>query len=205
MKARKTYVAIAGISAVLVIVGVVVIASAAAPGSSGQGSKVIPSGPVPGSQGANSTDIIRSPKIDESKYGPYNGEHVHAAFMIILDGRQLDFSDSKYQLKSRFIHVENNDGTTLHRHAAAVPFGDFIKSVGMDITDSCFTTDDGSKYCSSENGQLRTFLNRDEITSIANYVIQDKDRLLITYGNETDSQINNKLDALVEKTIITVN
>lgn len=145
------------------------------------------------------------PAIDESKYGKYNSEHVHAAFMMMVDGRQIDFSDSKYQLKSRFIHVENNDGTTLHRHATGVPFGDFLKSVRMDIVDRCLVLDDGSKHCDPDGSRLRFFLNRNEVSSIVEYVTQDRDRLLVTYGNETDGQIESYLAELQQRTIITVN
>lgn len=143
--------------------------------------------------------------IDESKYGKYNSEHVHAAFVIKIEGKQIDFSEDKYQLKSRFIHVENNDGTTLHRHATGVPFGDFLKSVGMNIVDRCFIRDDGGRYCENGNMKLRFFLNHKEVDSVTNYVIQNGDRLLIVFGNETDGQIEKELAELQKITIITIN
>lgn len=143
--------------------------------------------------------------VDESKYGQYNSEHVHGAFMIFVEGEQLDFSQDKYQLKSRFIHVENNDGTTIHRHATGVPFGDFLKSIGINIIERCLVLDNETKYCEHDNVKLRFFLNHNEVNSIMGYIIQNGDRLLITYGNKTDSEINAELADLQKVTIITVN
>lgn len=184
--------------AAIVIVGAVLLA----PKEPGSTDRPIT---LPANQTTTSVTNSSIIAIDESKYGAYNSEHVHAAFMMVVEGKQIDFSDSKYQLKSRFIHVENNDGTTLHRHAKGVPFGDFLKSVGMDIVGRCLLLGDGSKHCDQDGSRLRFFLNRTEISSIVDYVIQDKDRLLIIYGNETDAQIESRLADLQERTIITVN
>ena len=184
--------------AAIVIVGAVLLA----PKEPGSTDRPIT---LPANQTTTSVTNSSIIAIDESKYGAYNSEHVHAAFMMVVEGKQIDFSDSKYQLKSRFIHFENNDGTTLHRHAKGVPFGDFLKSVGMDIVGRCLLLGDGSKHCDQDGSRLRFFLNRTEISSIVDYVIQDKDRLLIIYGNETDAQIESRLADLQERTIITVN
>ena len=138
---------------------------------------------------------------NKSNYGPLGSEHVHAAFVVKLDGTPIDFSQPKYQVKSQLIHVENNDGTTLHRHATNVPFGEFLRSVKMDINKSgCFKSDDGNQYCNNGDKRLRTFVNGNEMnpSSIRDYVISsnDNDRILVIYGNENDAQIKQELDAL---------
>jgi len=142
--------------------------------------------------------------VATKNYGPYNSAHVHAAFVIKIKGQQIDFSQDKYQLRSELIHVENNDGTTLHRHATGVPFGEFLRSVGMGIEGSCFLLDNGTKYCGETDTKLEFFVNSGQVSSIADYVFNDKDRILVIYGNQTDSQIKNELDALNKITIITV-
>ena len=136
-----------------------------------------------------------------NNYGPVGSAHEHAAFAIKINGKQIDFSQPKYQVQSRLIHVEGGDGTTLHRHATGVPFGEFIKSVNMNIEDGCFTLDDGNQYCNNEVNKLRTFINGNETESINNYVINPNDRLLVLYGNENADQINQELAALREAEI----
>ena len=138
---------------------------------------------------------------NNNNYGPVGSAHEHAAFAIKIDGKQIDFSQPKYQVQSRLIHVEGGDGTTLRRHATGVPFAEFIKSVNMNIENGCFTLDDGKQYCNNENNKLRFFINGNETESINNYVINPNDRLLVLYGNENADQINQELAALREAEI----
>lgn len=133
-------------------------------------------------------------------YGPLGSAHVHAAFAVKLNGTQLDFSNDKYQVKSRYMHVENGDGTTLHRHAADVPISEFFKSIRMNTTDTCFTTDNKTEYCSNGNQNLEFYVNGNKTKSIANYVFNDDDRILIVYG-DSPLQVKQDLDQLQQQTI----
>ena len=139
---------------------------------------------------------------NNNNYGPVGSAHEHAAFAIKINGKQIDFSQPKYQVQSRLIHVEGGDGTTLHRHATGVPFAEFIKSVNMNIENGCFTLDDGKQYCNNDVNKLRFFINGNETESINNYVINPNDRILVIYGNENADQINQELAALRETEII---
>jgi dipeptidyl aminopeptidase/acylaminoacyl peptidase len=138
---------------------------------------------------------------NNNNYGPVGSAHEHAAFAIKINGKQIDFSQPKYQLQSRLIHVEGGDGTTLHRHATGVPFAEFLKSVNMNIENGCFTLDDGKQYCNNDVNKLRFFINGNETESINNYVINPNDRILVIYGNENADQINQELAALREAEI----
>jgi hypothetical protein len=131
-------------------------------------------------------------------FGPLGSAHEHAAFLVKVNGQNIDFSQPQYQVQSDYIHVENGDGTTLHRHATNVTFVDFLKSVKMDIDkkNNCLAFTNGTEYCDDENNKLRTFINGNSTGSISDYVLNNNDRLLVIYGNETDEQIANALDEL---------
>ena len=133
-------------------------------------------------------------------YGVLGSAHVHAAFAVKLNGTKLDFSDNKYQVKSRFMHVENGDGDTLHRHATGVPVAEFFKSIKMNATDSCFTNDNGTKYCSNGKQNLEFYVNGNKTKSIADYVFNDDDRILIVYG-DSPIQVKQDLDQLQQSPI----
>lgn len=60
-------------------------------------------------------------------YGPPNSDHQHASFAFVLNNSTIDFSQSKYQLQSPLIHVENKEGKTLHRHASDISMIHFFK------------------------------------------------------------------------------
>jgi hypothetical protein len=133
-------------------------------------------------------------------YGVLGSAHVHAAFAVKLNGTKLDFSDNKYQVKSRFMHVENGDGNTLHRHATGVPVAEFFKSIKMNVTDSCFTNDNGTKFCSNGKENLEFYVNGNKTKSIADYVFNDDDRILIEYG-DSPIQVKQDLDQLLQSPI----
>ncbi len=122
--------------------------------------------------------------------------HEHALFAVILDDQKIDFSQRQYQVQSQFIHVEGGDGTTLHRHAERVPFSFFLESVRMSIQGDCFVRDDGAQFCSDGDKQLRFFVNGQEVSSISDYVLEEEDRFLVIYGNQTSEEIQQELDLL---------
>jgi hypothetical protein len=139
------------------------------------------------------SENLGSPSQD---FGALGSDHVHAAFAVKLDGVKLNFSQPEYQVKSKYIHVENNDGNTLHRHSTSVPVGEFFNSVGMNVTGSCFTLENKTSYCSDGNSNLEFYINGNKTDSIANYVLKDDDRILIVYGNKNEMETQQDLDAL---------
>jgi hypothetical protein len=142
--------------------------------------------------------ILYSPAANNPNYGPVGSAHEHAAFLVKLDGVPIDFSQGQYQVQSNLIHVENNDGTTLHRHATDVPFGEFLQSVDMDIRNGCFIGDDGREYCDTADKKLRFFVNGTQIDSIADYVPNENDRILVIYGDENGNELKQEINALRE-------
>ena len=133
-------------------------------------------------------------------FGPWGSAHEHAAFLVKVNGQNIDFSQPKYQVQSDYIHVENGDGTTLHRHSTNVTFADFLKSINMDIDrkNNCLVFTNGTKYCDNDDddNKLRIFINGNSTNSISDYILKNDDRLLVMYGNETNEQIAKALDEL---------
>jgi hypothetical protein len=130
-----------------------------------------------------------------AKFGGLNSAHEHAAFVVELDGVWINFAQQKYQVKSPYIHVENGVGTTLHKHATQVPFGEFLKSVGMNIVNGCFVMDDGKQYCDTAQKRLRFFVNGipQPASSIMGYVLNDNDHFLVIYGDETAAELQREI------------
>jgi hypothetical protein len=129
-------------------------------------------------------------------FGVLGSDHVHAAFAVKINGEKWDFSQEKYQVRSQYMHVENNDGNTLHRHATGVPVNEFFSSVGMNVTDNCFTLENKTSYCSNGNSNLEFYINGNKTNSIANYIFNEDDRILIVYGNKNVMETQQDLDAL---------
>ena len=138
--------------------------------------------------------------------GKLGGEHEHASLLVRIFGDKFDFSVPSYQIKSSWIHFEESDGTTIHRHASGVTLGylfdslnigiDYVDRVNEDTNKKCFIFPDGRQFCDNEDYRLKFYINHVEQQSIYNYVLEDGDRILITYGNETPEQIEEQLREL---------
>ena len=135
--------------------------------------------------------------------GKLGDEHEHASLLVKIFGDKFDFSVPSYQIKSSWIHFEESDGTTIHRHASGVTLGylfdslnigvDYVDRVNEDTIKKCFIFPDGRQFCDNEDYRLKFYINHVEQQSIYNYVLEDGDRILITYGNETPEQIEEQL------------
>ena len=135
-----------------------------------------------------------------AKYGALGSAHEHAALLINLNGTNLDLAQQKYMVRSPYIHVETYnrtlDGTTIHKHSSNVPIGEFLKSIRMDASNGCFVTDSNQRFCNNDQDKLRFFVNGNETKDIMSYVLNDDDRILITYGKDNTTEINRQLQEL---------
>ena len=128
--------------------------------------------------------------------GKLGDEHEHASLLVRIFGDKFDFSDTTYQIKSSWIHFEESDGNTIHRHSSGVTVGYLFETLSIVIDEDCYIFSDGRQFCTNEDYSLKYFINGDSVNSINDYVIQNDDRILISYGNETESQIIDQLDEL---------
>ncbi len=75
--------------------------------------------------------------------GKLGDEHIHASMLVRIFGDKFDFSLPNYQIKTSWIHFENQDGDTIHRHASGVELEFLFNSLSIAIDDKCFTFPDG--------------------------------------------------------------
>ena len=135
--------------------------------------------------------------------GKLGGEHEHASLLVRIFGDKFDFAVPSYQIKSSWIHFEESDGTTIHRHASGVTLGYLFDSLNigigladMDTSKKCFVFPDGRQFCDNEDYRLKFYINNEEWIGIYDYVVEEGDRILITFGNETPEQIKEQLREL---------
>ena len=128
--------------------------------------------------------------------GKLGDEHEHASLLVRIFGDKFDFTSPAYQIKSSWIHFEDSDGTTIHRHASGVTLSYLFETINIIINDQCYLFPDGRQFCTNEDYSLKYYLNHKSVDSISDYVIQDGDRILITFGNETPEQIEEQLAEL---------
>jgi hypothetical protein len=128
--------------------------------------------------------------------GKLGDEHEHAAMNVIIFGDKFDFSTPAYQVKNRFIHFENHNGDTVHRHASGVTMGFLFETLNIGFTDSCFTFPDKREFCTNDEYSLKFYVNHQKVPSLLDYVLEDDDRILVSYGNENSTKIDEQLSRL---------
>ena len=125
--------------------------------------------------------------------GKLGDEHEHASLLVRIFGDKLDFSSPAYQIKSSWIHFEDSDGTTIHRHSSGVTLGYLFDSMNIGIDNKCFVFPDGRQFCTNEDYSLKYYINHQPVSDIREYIFEDGDRILISFGSETPEQVEEQL------------
>ena len=125
--------------------------------------------------------------------GKLGDEHEHASVLVKIFGDKFDFTSPTYQIKSSWIHFEDSDGTTIHRHSSGVTLGYLFANLGIGIDSECYKFPDGRQFCTNEDYSLKYYINHRIVKDINDYVLDDADRILITYGNQTPEEIEEQL------------
>ena len=125
--------------------------------------------------------------------GKLGDEHVHSSLLVRIFGDKFDFSVPSYQIKSSWIHFEESDGTTIHRHSSGVTLGYLFDSINIGIDSKCFVFPDGRQFCTNEDYSLKYYINHQPVSNIYDYIFEDGDRILISFGPETPEEIEEQL------------
>ena len=147
-------------------------------------------------------------KIDTQAHNPppnvdtLESEHSHAGILVKIFGDEFDFSAPAYQIKSPWIHFESRDGSTIHKHATGVELEYLFNSLSIGLDDQCYIFPDGKQFCTNEEYSLKYFINEKLVSDIRDYEIMEDDKILITFGGETDEQIEDYLTQLRNQELI---
>ena len=130
-----------------------------------------------------------------SDVGILRSAHLHADVKAYINGKALDFSQKKYQLAARYIHFEEGIGDVIHTHATGLTIGHMFKSLGMDFNNNCIVFEENS-YCNDDNKKLKFYVNGQPNTEFDNYIIKDLDKILVSYGDEGTTEIQNQISSI---------
>lgn len=143
----------------------------------------------------------------ETKSQPLLGDvHEHADFKVYLNGQAVNFAQQKYMsskenLVNNFMHLHDMDGDVMHQHMSTTTLSDFFESLNMKFDDECFVIDNTS-YCSNDNKTLKMYVNGIKNDQFGSYDFNDLDKILITYGSENESEIQQQIDSVTDKACI---
>ena len=130
-----------------------------------------------------------------SGIGPLRSAHLHADVKVYINGNSIDFSQKKYQLAARYIHFEEGVGDVIHTHATGLTMGHMFSSLGVDFNSNCIEFE-SQDYCNGGSKKLRFYVNGQQNNQFDNYLIKDLDKILLSYGSESEAEIQKQLGSI---------
>ncbi len=122
--------------------------------------------------------------------------HEHADFKVYINGEFLDFAKEKYMIKAKEVHIEDMNGIKIHKHTSGITLEYFFKTLGFEFNKECFVLDGGESYCNENNKTIKFYVNGKRNHKYGDYKIKDGDKYLISYGNETEEEIQKQLESV---------
>lgn len=144
---------------------------------------------------------------------PEHTTHYHANFAVFVDGRRLDLTADRFmedvsrckadpalmEPRDR-VHLHNRDQDVVHVHAGAATWSHLFANLHMGLGDQWMVTPTGESLRTRDGKRLTFVLNGSLITDAANRVIRSRDRLLVSYGSESQEEIIGSRFSLVRNT-----
>jgi hypothetical protein len=134
--------------------------------------------------------------------GALGSEHSHTGILVKIFKDTFDFSAPAYQIKSAWIHFEGSDGSTIHKHATGIKLGYLFDTLSIGLDDQCFVFPDGRNFCTDDTYSLKFFVNGEQVSDIRDYETSDNDKILISYGAESQEEIESQLLELTAQGLI---
>lgn len=137
-------------------------------------------------------------------YHPADEVHYHANFALYINGQRELFKGSRYYEETEMCtanktvtvderaHMHDNINDVVHVEDHAVTWGQFFTNLGWTLGPNFIQAPGDVLYVASGDQKLHIILNGQDYTdlgSIANNVIKDQDRLLVSFGNETNADL----------------
>jgi len=140
-----------------------------------------------GSTSSNNLGSVNlgSVNLGSVNLGSVGSTHTHQDFKMYVNGQMVDFSQPKYQLRSNLVHFEESNGNVIHTHATGMTVGYMLGTLNIEMTSECLSID-GVRYCNNGNSKLKMYVNSQPSSEFGSYLMKDLDKILVSYGNETD-------------------
>jgi hypothetical protein len=130
-----------------------------------------------------------------------NLTHYHANFAVYINGQREKFVGTKYYEETAAMactleqvdepaeraHMHDNISDVVHVEDKLVTWGNFLQNLNWGVGDTYLATDT-TIYTVDADHALTFVVNGKTVDSIANTVINDNDKVLISYGSETNVQ-----------------
>lgn len=137
--------------------------------------------------------------------------HYHANFALYINGNKEEFKGKQYytevemctletmMVPAERAHMHDNINNVVHIEDQAVTWGQFFTNIGWYMGPMFIVSPDGTIYSENGDNKLNLILNGQDYVGfggLTNTVIKDKDKLLVSYGNENSAELKRQYNAI---------
>lgn len=122
--------------------------------------------------------------------GPIGSADIYASFLVYINGTVYDFSSPEYHYGHPVVTLDVT-GRHFHINATKVTVTYLLQTVGMGLEAECLTTPTMEQYCTSDDKNLRVYVNRELLpqSSYKSYVIGSGDKILVDYSEDLEIEL----------------
>ena len=137
--------------------------------------------------------------------------HYHANFALYVNGQKEQFKGMQYYTEAEMCtldtsmtptgraHMHDNVNNVVHVEDHAVTWSQFFANLGWYMGPDFIQSPDGTMYKEDGNAKLHVIIDGQDYTDlggVANTVIKDQDKLLVSFGDESDSTLRQQYNAI---------
>lgn len=119
-----------------------------------------------------------------------------ARFAIFTHGTFRIFSAAMYHNLSPEVFIQSNNPNIVRVKKNNLTWNDFFSTLPFKLTKQCLTTGEGEQFCTGNEGTLKFYLNGKRDDDMLNRIIQPRDAVLVSFGNENGEQIRKQLEGI---------
>lgn len=121
---------------------------------------------------------------------------VQASFAIFTNGTFRVFTANMYHNLSQDAYIEASNPNIVRVKKSGTTWNSFFSTLPFKLTSECLTTGTKETFCSGNKGTLKFYINGEKSTNALSQEIKDGDKLLVTFGLESEAQIRQQIERI---------
>ncbi len=134
--------------------------------------------------------------IEKVETSPDSITYIKASFAIFTNGTFRIFTDSKYHNRSADVYIEASNPSIVHIKKTGTTWNDFFSTLPFKLTQKCLTTGTKQIFCTGDKAALQFYINGEKNIDALTQEIKAGDKLLVTFGTESEEAIKQQLNKI---------
>ena len=130
--------------------------------------------------------------------GRLGSAHVHSDIKVYVNGEEIRVYQQKNFEKNKFTHMHpgKDEEDVIHVHATGITLKQFFNTLNIKLSRNCIIFEDGNEFCNDRSETLKYYVNGKINDETPDNEVKDLDKILITYGDESQTEIQKQLASI---------